>query len=148
MNKTFKMSIGNARKLVSKLGFEKGLIPVVAKTGDGEVLMIGFMSRRSLVKTLTTGFMHYYSRSRGRIWMKGEESGFKQRVVEARVNCENNSLLFTVEQEGPGACHMGYETCFYRMITPRGGFKKTCRRVFNPASVYGGKKGSKRLKKA
>lgn len=131
------MSGGNARRLASKLVFKNGLIPVVAKTRGGVVLMVGFMSRESLVKTLTTGLMHYYSRSRRRIWMKGEESGFRQKVLEVRVNCENNSLLFTVEQEGPGACHMGYETCFYRRVTPSGGLKRTCRRTFNPASVYG-----------
>ncbi|MEM1557455.1 MAG: phosphoribosyl-AMP cyclohydrolase [Thermoproteota archaeon] len=140
MNRVFKMNVGNARRLVSKLGFEKGLIPVVAKTVDGRVLMMGFMNRRALVKTLTTGFMHYYSRSRRKIWMKGEESGFRQKVREVRVNCENNSLLFTIEQEGPGACHMGYETCYYRKITARGGFKITYERVFDPDSVYGGKK--------
>jgi phosphoribosyl-AMP cyclohydrolase len=131
------MSVRSARRLASKLGFDKSLIPVVAKTSNGIVLMVGFMNRESLIKTLTTGFMHYYSRSRRRVWMKGEESGFRQRVLEVRVNCESNSLLFTVEQEGPGACHMGYETCFYRRVTVRGGLRKILKRVFNPSTVYG-----------
>ncbi|MEM2247687.1 MAG: phosphoribosyl-AMP cyclohydrolase [Thermoproteota archaeon] len=142
MTKLFKMSSGNARKLVSKLVFKNGLIPAVAKNNSGKVLMVGFMNRKSLLKTLTTGYMHYYSRSRRRIWMKGEESGFKQRVLEVRVNCENNSLLFTVEQEGLGACHMGYETCFYRKASIRGVFKKVEEKKFNPKRVY----GSSRLK--
>jgi phosphoribosyl-AMP cyclohydrolase len=131
------MSVRSARRLASKLGFDKSLIPVVAKTSNGIVLMVGFMNRESLIKTLTTGFMHYYSRSRRRVWMKGEESGFRQRVLEVRVNCESNSLLFTVEQDGPGACHMGYETCFYRRVTVRGGLRKILKRVFNPSTVYG-----------
>lgn len=137
MAKVFKMSVRSARRLASKLGFDKSLIPVVAKTSNGIVLMVGFMNRESLIKTLTTGFMHYYSRSRRRVWMKGEESGFRQRVLEVRVNCESNSLLFTVEQDGPGACHMGYETCFYRRVTVRGGLRKILKRVFNPSTVYG-----------
>ncbi|MBO3799661.1 MAG: phosphoribosyl-AMP cyclohydrolase [Candidatus Brockarchaeota archaeon] len=131
------MSSGNARKLVSKIIFKNGLIPAVVKNSRGKVLMIGFMNRKSLLKTLTTGYMHYYSRSRRRIWMKGEESGFKQRVLEVRVNCENNSLLFTVEQEGLGACHMGYETCFYRKALLRGVFKNVEEKKFNPQKVYG-----------
>ncbi|MCS7138493.1 MAG: phosphoribosyl-AMP cyclohydrolase [Crenarchaeota archaeon] len=137
MTKLFRMSSVNAMKLVSKLVFKNGLIPAVAKNNIGMVLMIGFMNKESLLKTLTTGYMHYYSRTRKKIWMKGEESGFKQRVLEVRVNCENNSLLFTVEQEGPGACHMGYETCFYRKASPRGVFKKVEEKRFNPRKVYG-----------
>lgn len=139
MTRVFKMSVANARKLVSKLVFKNGLIPTVVKNGNGMVLMVGFMNRESLIKTLTTGLMHYYSRSRRRIWLKGEESGFKQRVLEVRVNCENNSLLFTVEQEGLGACHMGYETCFYRRLSRRGGLENVEKRKFDPEKVYGSK---------
>lgn len=137
LKRVFKMSVENAGRFVSKLDFKGGLMPVVAKDLRGRVLMLAFMSRKSLLKTLTTGFMHYYSRGRRRIWMKGEKSGFRQRVLELRVNCENNSLLFTVEQEGSGACHMGYETCFYRRVSPRGGLEKTSRKTFDPTLVYG-----------
>lgn len=137
LKRVFKMSVENAGRFVSKLDFKGGLMPVVAKDLRGRVLMLAFMSRKSLLKTLTTGFMHYYSRGRRRIWMKGEKSGFRQRVLELRVNCENNSLLFTVEQEGSGACHMGYKTCFYRRVSPRGGLKKTSRKTFDPTLVYG-----------
>ncbi|MGB9717021.1 MAG: phosphoribosyl-AMP cyclohydrolase [Thermoproteota archaeon] len=133
----FKISVEKTRRIISQLNFEKGLIPAVARSIDGEVLMMAFMNRSALLKTLSTGFMHYYSRRRRKTWMKGEVSGFVQRVLEVRVNCENNSLLFTVKQEGPGACHMGYKTCFYRKILKSGRFKRIGSRVFNPQRVYG-----------
>ncbi|MEM3712867.1 MAG: phosphoribosyl-AMP cyclohydrolase [Thermoproteota archaeon] len=139
MTRLFKMNTVSARKLISKLTFKNGLIPAVVKNSGSKVLMVGFMNRKSLLKTLTTGYMHYYSRSRRRIWMKGEESGFKQKVLEVRVNCENNSLLFTVEQEGPGACHTGYETCFYRKASLRGVFKNVEKKRFNPRKIYSSK---------
>ncbi|MEM3464882.1 MAG: phosphoribosyl-AMP cyclohydrolase [Thermoproteota archaeon] len=135
----FKTSIDKTRRIISQLNFEKGLIPVVARNVDGEVLMVAFMNRNALSKTLSTGFMHYYSRRRRKIWMKGEASGFVQRVLEVRVNCENNSLLFTVKQEGPGACHMGYKTCFYRKIIKSGHLKTVGEKVFNPRQVYSGR---------
>jgi phosphoribosyl-AMP cyclohydrolase len=137
LKKVFKMSLGKAEKLVSKLSFSRGLIPVVAEDCRGRVLMVAFMNRKSLLKTLTTGFMHYYSRSRRRIWMKGEKSGFRQKVLDIRVNCENCSLLFTVEQEGLGSCHMGYETCFYRRVKATGSFEEVFKRKFSPRKVYG-----------
>ncbi|MEM3648618.1 MAG: phosphoribosyl-AMP cyclohydrolase, partial [Thermoproteota archaeon] len=133
-------SVEKTRKIISQLNFEKGLIPVVARNVDGEVLMVAFMNKYAFLKTLSTGFMHYYSRRRRRAWMKGEKSGFRQRVLEVRVNCENDSLLFTVRQEGPGACHMGYKTCFYRKILRSGSLKKVGGRVFNPRRVYGNRR--------
>ncbi|MEM2100437.1 MAG: phosphoribosyl-AMP cyclohydrolase [Thermoproteota archaeon] len=136
MGKVFKTSIRKTRRIISQLNFEKGLIPVVARNFDGEVLMIAFMNKNALLKTLSTGLMHYYSRRMKKIWMKGGVSGFVQKVLEVRVNCENNSLLFTVKQEGPGACHMGYKTCFYRKILNSGRFKKVEKKVFNPKRVY------------
>lgn len=136
MRKTFKTSIEKTKRIISQLNFEKGLIPVVARNFDGEVLMVAFMNKNALLKTLSTGFMHYYSRRRRKIWMKGETSGFVQRVLEARVNCENSALLFTVKQEGSGTCHMGYKTCFYRRILKSGSLKKVEKKVFNPKRVY------------
>lgn len=135
----FKTSTEKAREIISRLRFMKGLIPVVARDVGGEVLMVAFMNRNALLKTLSTGFMHYYSRSRRRVWMKGEISGFKQKVLEIRVNCENNSLLFTVRQEGAGACHMGYNTCFYRRILKSGKLRRVGRKAFDPRVVYGDK---------
>lgn len=137
----FKISFRKTRRVLSKLNFENGLIPVVTMNSEGEVLMVAFMDKNALLKTLSTGFMHYYSRRRGRVWMKGESSGFVQRVLEVKINCENSALLFTVEQEGPGVCHMGYKTCFYRKILKNGGLKIVENRVFNPKRVYAGRRG-------
>ena len=121
------------------LRFSRGLLPVVAQGRDGKVLMLGYMNRRALALSLSTGLMHYWSRSRRRIWLKGETSGHRQRILEARVNCEMNSLLFTVDQLG-GCCHKGYSTCFYRSIGGRG-LKVVEKKAFEPSLVYG-RKGS------
>ncbi|MEM1798627.1 MAG: phosphoribosyl-AMP cyclohydrolase, partial [Candidatus Jordarchaeales archaeon] len=102
-------------KIFEKLNFEKGggLIPVVVQdVKTKEVLMLGYMNKEALEKTLTTGFMHYYSRSRGRLWMKGEESGHYQVVREAFYDCDGDTLLFKVEQI-EACCHEGYYTCFH-----------------------------------
>lgn len=131
MKKCFGDRLGNM------LRFTRGLIPVVAQGRDGQVLMVGYMNRRALALSLSTGLMHYWSRSRRRIWMKGEVSGHRQRILEARVNCEMNSLLFTVDQRG-GCCHKGYSTCFYRAISGRG-LKVVEGKVFEPSVVYGRK---------
>jgi len=128
------------RKLEQRLRFERGLIPVVTQGRDGKVLMMAYMNRRALALSLTTGLMHYWSRSRRRIWMKGEVSGHIQRILEARVNCEMSSMLFTVDQIG-GCCHKGYGTCFYRAVRGRG-LKAVEERSFEPDTVYRGGWGS------
>lgn len=97
-----------------KLDFEKmgGLVPAVAQEeGTKDVLMVGFMNKEALMRSLTSGLMQYYSRCRKRIWKKGEESGNIQRIVSVRVDCDSDTLLFAVKQTGP-ACHTGTETCF------------------------------------
>jgi phosphoribosyl-AMP cyclohydrolase len=99
------------------------------------VLMLAYMNRKALAKSLSTGFMHYWSRSRRKLWMKGEVSGHTQRILEVRVNCEENSLLFIVEQIG-GCCHMGYRTCFYRAIKGKN-LKFVEKKLFEPESIYG-----------
>lgn len=123
------------RGQLDQLRFERGLIPVVAQNRDGKVLMMAYMNRRALALSLSTGLMHYWSRSKRKIWMKGEVSGHLQRVLEARVNCEMSSMLFTVDQID-GCCHKGYGTCFYRVISGRG-LKVVEERVFEPSVVYG-----------
>ena len=123
--------------LRNKLRFSRGLLPVVTQGRDGQVLMVGYVNRRALALSLSTGLMHYWSRSRRRIWLKGEVSGHRQRIIEARVNCEMNSLLFTVDQLG-GCCHKGYSTCFYRSISGRG-LKVVEKKVFEPSVIYGRK---------
>jgi phosphoribosyl-AMP cyclohydrolase len=95
----------------------EGLVPAVAQHyQSGEVLMLGYMNRDTLERTLQSGFMTYWSRSRKKVWKKGEDSGHTQRVVEALVDCDGDTLLFKVDQIGP-ACHTGAPTCFYRQTT-------------------------------
>jgi phosphoribosyl-ATP pyrophosphohydrolase/phosphoribosyl-AMP cyclohydrolase len=89
-----------------------GLVPVVAQESrSGDVLMVAYADREALERTLSTGFAHYYSRSRKTLWRKGETSGHEQRVAEVRLDCDGDTVLFRVEQTGP-ACHTGARTCF------------------------------------
>lgn len=89
-----------------------GLVPAVVQQYDtGEVLMLGYMNDEALARTLSTGRATYWSRSRGEYWVKGETSGHRQRVLEVRLDCDGDTLLVTVDQEGP-ACHTGDHTCF------------------------------------
>jgi phosphoribosyl-AMP cyclohydrolase len=93
-----------------------GLVPVIAQHYQtGEVLMLAYMNRDTLERTLLTGFATYWSRSRGEVWRKGETSGHTQRVVEAHVDCDGDTLLLKVDQIGP-ACHTGAPTCFFREV--------------------------------
>ena len=98
-----------------------GLITAVAQdAGTGEVLMVAHMNREALRQTLTTGQAWYWSRSRGRLWRKGEESGHTQRVVGMQVDCDGDALLLRVEQTGP-ACHTGRRSCFFRTVVAGSG---------------------------
>jgi phosphoribosyl-AMP cyclohydrolase len=100
---------------LSKLRFVNGLIPVVVQDVGGEVLMLAYANEEAIRKTLETGYAHYYSRSRNKLWMKGETSGNVQRIVEIRVDCDCDSLLYIVEQKG-NACHTGNRSCFFRRL--------------------------------
>lgn len=92
-----------------------GLVPAIAQDAkSGDVLMLAWMSRESLVRTLEQGEAHYWSRSRGRLWKKGEQSGHVQRVAEIRLDCDADALLLKVDQHGGIACHTGRRCCFYR----------------------------------
>ena len=94
-----------------------GLVPVVAQDyRTGEVRMVAYANREAIEKTLQTGYAHYYSRSRQKIWKKGETSGELQRVKEIRVDCDNDTVLYIVEQEKNRACHTGERNCFFRTI--------------------------------
>jgi phosphoribosyl-AMP cyclohydrolase len=113
-----------------------GLLPAIAQDAEtGEVLMMAYMNAESFAETLRTGQAVYYSRSRRRLWRKGEESGHVQDVEAVLVDCDGDSILLKVRQRGGAACHTGYRSCFYRQITPTGtnvvGVK-----VFNPEKVY------------
>ena len=115
-----------------ELTFDGGLLPAVAQDADtGEVLMLAHVSREALARTRETGLAHYHSRSRDELWQKGETSGHIQHVEEVRVDCDGDALLYLVEQEG-GACHTGYETCFYRSLDG----DRVGERVFDPEAVY------------
>jgi phosphoribosyl-AMP cyclohydrolase len=106
--------LGRAQ-FVSQVAFNSdGLVPAIAQHYQtGDVLMLGYMNRDTLERTLQTGYVTYWSRSRSKVWVKGEESGHTQRVVEAHIDCDGDTLLFKVDQIGP-ACHTGAPTCFFR----------------------------------
>ena len=98
-----------------------GLVPVVTQESrSGDVLMVAFANRDALERTLSTGLAHYFSRSRGVLWQKGESSGHIQRIVELRLDCDGDTVLYRVEQTGP-ACHTGMRTCFSTVIGRTGG---------------------------
>jgi phosphoribosyl-AMP cyclohydrolase len=102
--------------LIDKVKFDAGgLVSAIAQdANNGEVLMIAYMTRETLAETLQTGVMVYFSRSRGKRWMKGETSGHVQAVREAYIDCDGDALLFKVDQTGV-ACHKGYRSCFFRL---------------------------------
>jgi phosphoribosyl-AMP cyclohydrolase len=111
---------------------DRGLLPAIAQDVEsGNVLMLGYVSEEALDRTRETGFAHYYSRSRDALWKKGATSGHVQHVADIRVDCDGDTLLYLVEQEG-GACHTGYQTCFYRSLD--GAVLEEP--VFDPDTVY------------
>ncbi len=119
-------------ELLGSLGFnEQGLIPAIAQDAESnEVLMFAWMDRAALERTLSTGQMTYFSRSRNQLWIKGETSGHYQAVVDVRMDCDGDVLLFRIQQEG-AACHTGRRSCFYLdvdrekgMVTVRGSATK------------------------
>ncbi len=115
-----------------------GLIPaIVQDERSGEVLMMAWMNREAISKTLATGTTHFFSRGRNRLWLKGESSGHVQHVKSIRTDCDRDVLLVRVEQVG-AACHDGYYSCFYREHQPDGGWKVIGRKVFEPETVYKG----------
>jgi len=96
---------------------ERGLVPAIAQdAATGRVLMVAWMSRESLAQTVASGEAVYFSRSRGRLWRKGEESGHVQRVREVRLDCDGDVVLLAIEQAGGIACHTGRERCFFRRL--------------------------------
>lgn len=116
---------------------EKGLLPVViqdAKTK--EVLMLAYMNKQALAATLKKGLAHFWSRSRKKLWFKGESSGHTQKVKGIYVDCDLDALVISVEQKG-GACHTGYRSCFYRKFSKSGKLSVAGKKVFDPNKVYG-----------
>lgn len=117
----------------------KGLVPaIVQEFRTGRVLMLAYMNREAVARTLKSGYAHFYSRSRRKIWKKGEESGHVQEVKEMRLDCDGDAVLLRVRQRGPGACHTGYASCFYRRLK-RGVWLAAERMKFDPRRKYGKK---------
>lgn len=131
-----KFSLKQAQSVVKKLSFRDGLVTAVARDfRSKDVLMVAHMNEEAVIKTLTTGSMHYWSRSRGRLWLKGEVSKHYQHVRDVWMDCDGDALVFDVEQIG-AACHEGYYSCFYRKIK-RGKLVPVLKRKFKPEEVYG-----------
>ena len=117
-----------------------GLIPaVIQEEKSGRVLMVGFMNPEAFAKTLESGNVTFFSRSRNKLWMKGESSGHVLQVVTIAPDCDDDSLLIKVVAHGPGVCHNGYESCFYRTLTG-GEWVESEKPTYDPRAIYGGSK--------
>ena len=136
-----------AHDIEESLGFApkfdaSGLVTcVVTDARTGDVLMVAHMNAEALKRTIETGEAWYFSRSRGALWRKGESSGHTQRVIEMRVDCDQDAIWIKVEQHGPGACHTGRRSCFYRAVPLRKTGTVTlefrdAETTFNPADTY------------
>ena len=136
--------VEESRALAPKFDAD-GLVTCVATDArSGEVLMVAHMNAEALRKTIASGEAWYFSRSRRALWRKGESSGHVQRVVEMRIDCDQDAVWIRVEQEGPGACHTGRRSCFYRAVPvgKPGAVTLEFRdeeKTFDPAKVYGDK---------
>lgn len=114
-----------------------GLLPAVIQDhATGRVLMVGFMNEDAFRRTVETGFATFYSRSRKKLWMKGESSGHRLVVKEISTDCDQDAVLVRVEALGPGVCHNGYQSCFYRRLD-NSRWVESEPRVYDPAGVYG-----------
>ncbi|MCM8794797.1 MAG: phosphoribosyl-AMP cyclohydrolase [Candidatus Omnitrophica bacterium] len=116
---------------------DNGLVPAIVEDAKThQVLMMAWMNRQALEKTLETKKTHFYSRSRKSLWLKGESSGHVQTVKSIALDCDGDALLVSVHQEG-GACHTGYRSCFYRLLSRDNTWKETGKKLFDPDKVYG-----------
>ena len=125
-----------------KLDFGKlgGLVPaVIQDQATGRILMLGFMNEEAFRKTVETGLATFYSRSRNQLWTKGETSGHRLLVKEISTDCDQDSLVLRVEPLGPGVCHEGYQSCFYRTLKD-GEWVVVENRSYDPGLAYGGQK--------
>jgi phosphoribosyl-AMP cyclohydrolase len=123
------------------LDFQKsdGLVTAVIQDHvSGRVLMVGFMNEEAFRKTVETGFATFYSRSRRKLWLKGETSGHRLVIKEISTDCDRDAVLVRVEALGPGVCHNGYQSCFYRRLKD-GRWVESEARTYDPDAVYGSK---------
>jgi phosphoribosyl-AMP cyclohydrolase len=139
--------VEEGRVLAPKFDVDGLITCVITDARTHDLLMVAHMNAEALAKTIATGETWLYSRSRQKLWKKGETSGHVQRVIEMRVDCDQDAIWLSVEQAGAGACHTGRASCFYRSVPLRqtdfGGLALEFRdadKVFDPAQVYGGKK--------
>ena len=120
-----------------ELNFREGLVPaIVQDRRSGKVLMLGYLNEAAFHRTVSSGYVTFFSRSRQALWTKGETSGHRLRVHQIRVDCDRDALLIQAELTGPGCCHLGYKSCFFRRLTPEGE-EIILAREFDPAKVYG-----------
>jgi phosphoribosyl-AMP cyclohydrolase len=120
-----------------ELKYQEGLIPaIIQEKHSGKVLMLGYMNPEAYRETLKTGYVTFYSRTRQKLWTKGETSGHKLHVREVRVDCDQDALLIQADLTGPGCCHMGYKSCFFCKLT-KAGDEVFLEREFDPTEVYG-----------
>jgi phosphoribosyl-AMP cyclohydrolase len=125
----------------TNLDFSKlnGLVTAVIQDhSSGRVLMVGFMNQEAFQKTVESGFATFFSRSRNKLWLKGESSGHRLVVKNISTDCDLDALLIQVEALGPGVCHEGYQSCFFRKLED-GQWKESEPRAYDPEAVYGGK---------
>lgn len=123
-----------------ELAFEKlgGLIPAILQDASSkEVLMLGYVNPKALEETWKSGEIHFFSRSRNRLWKKGESSGHILHLKQMLMDCDADALLFLVERVGPGVCHEGYRSCFFRELSAGGFTRVIAEQVFSAAKVYG-----------
>jgi phosphoribosyl-AMP cyclohydrolase len=126
-----------------EIDFDKsgGLIPaIIQDQASGDVLMLGFMNRESLSLTQRTGEVVFFSRSRNKLWKKGESSGHVLQVTDIRIDCDADALLVRVNPVGPGVCHQGYRSCFFRGLNSQSEATVIAERTFSPLNVYAAKK--------
>src|SRR3954447_14694574 len=125
-----------------QLDFSKldGLLPAVIQDAQsGRVLMVGFMNDEAFRRTVETGYATFYSRSRNKLWMKGESSGHRLVVKDISTDCDNDTVLLKVEALGPGVCHEGFQSCFFRRLE-NGSWVESESRAYDPKEVYTGSK--------
>jgi phosphoribosyl-AMP cyclohydrolase len=121
------------------LNFDKGngLLPAIVQDHDsGKILMLAYINKSSWEKTFETGEAHYWSRSRQELWHKGGTSGHVQKIKEIYMDCDQDTVLFKVEQVGGAACHTGYESCFYQKVDTNGEVTVVGEKIFDPRKVY------------
>ncbi len=125
-------------EFIEQIKFDQnGLVPAVIQDyKDNKVLMVAYMNKDAVIETIKTKKVHFYSRSRKKLWMKGEQSGNVQQLKSIYIDCDNDCLLIKVKQIGEAACHTGYRSCFYRKLDKNGKLKIVEKKYFDPEKVY------------